>query len=122
MSQYDENRDGSRDGKKENRPTVSELDNAAVALAAAPEIAEVSTGAAGPGSIAAGAIHTQCHSRHDREVPEVDLLSPLTIRGVTFRNRISDVARVHVLVARMALPLIFILFTLAAGQWEARHW
>src|SRR3954452_2719305 len=25
---------------------------------------------------------------HDREVPEVDLLSPLTIRGVTFRNRI----------------------------------
>ncbi len=26
---------------------------------------------------------------HDREVPEVDLLSPLTIRGVTFRNRIG---------------------------------
>ena len=25
---------------------------------------------------------------HDREVPEVDLLSPLTLRGVTFRNRI----------------------------------
>jgi 2,4-dienoyl-CoA reductase-like NADH-dependent reductase (Old Yellow Enzyme family) len=25
---------------------------------------------------------------HDREVPEVDLLSPLTIRGITFRNRI----------------------------------
>jgi 2,4-dienoyl-CoA reductase-like NADH-dependent reductase (Old Yellow Enzyme family) len=25
---------------------------------------------------------------HDREVPDVDLLSPLTIRGVTFRNRI----------------------------------
>lgn len=25
---------------------------------------------------------------HDREVPEVDLLSPLTIRGVEFRNRI----------------------------------
>ncbi|MBV8677906.1 MAG: NADH:flavin oxidoreductase/NADH oxidase [Planctomycetaceae bacterium] len=25
---------------------------------------------------------------HDREVPEVDLLSPLTIRDVTFRNRI----------------------------------
>ena len=25
---------------------------------------------------------------HDREVPEVDLLSPLTIRGVAFRNRI----------------------------------
>jgi len=27
-------------------------------------------------------------SEHDREVPEVDLLSTLTIRGVTFRNRI----------------------------------
>jgi 2,4-dienoyl-CoA reductase-like NADH-dependent reductase (Old Yellow Enzyme family) len=26
---------------------------------------------------------------HDREVPEIDLLSPLTIRGVTFRNRIG---------------------------------
>ena len=46
MSQYDENRDGSRDGKRENRSTVSEVDNAAVALTAVPEIAEVSTGAA----------------------------------------------------------------------------
>jgi 2,4-dienoyl-CoA reductase-like NADH-dependent reductase (Old Yellow Enzyme family) len=27
-------------------------------------------------------------SDHDREVPEEDVLSPLTIRGVTFRNRI----------------------------------
>ncbi len=27
-------------------------------------------------------------AEHDREVPEVDLLSPLTIRGITFRNRI----------------------------------
>jgi 2,4-dienoyl-CoA reductase-like NADH-dependent reductase (Old Yellow Enzyme family) len=27
-------------------------------------------------------------SEHDREVPEIDLLSPLTIRGVTLRNRI----------------------------------
>src|SRR5438105_1528363 len=26
---------------------------------------------------------------HDRNVPEVDLLTPLTIRGVTFRNRIG---------------------------------
>jgi len=25
---------------------------------------------------------------HDREVPEIDLLSPLTIRGITFRNRV----------------------------------
>jgi 2,4-dienoyl-CoA reductase-like NADH-dependent reductase (Old Yellow Enzyme family) len=28
------------------------------------------------------------HSDHDREVPDIDLLSPLTIRGITFRNRI----------------------------------
>jgi len=28
-------------------------------------------------------------SDHDREVPEIDLLSSLTIRGVTFRNRIA---------------------------------
>ena len=87
MSQYDENRDGSRDGKRENRSTVSEVDNAAVALTAVPEIAEVSTGAAEARSMVAGAIHTQCHSRHDREVPEVDLLSPLTVSRITFRNR-----------------------------------
>lgn len=30
----------------------------------------------------------QSGADHDREVPEIDLLSPLTIRGVTFRNRI----------------------------------
>jgi 2,4-dienoyl-CoA reductase-like NADH-dependent reductase (Old Yellow Enzyme family) len=28
------------------------------------------------------------HTDHDREVPEIDLLCPLTLRGVTFRNRI----------------------------------
>jgi len=28
-------------------------------------------------------------SDHDREVPEIDLLSPLKIRGLTFRNRIA---------------------------------
>src|SRR6188768_3323470 len=27
-------------------------------------------------------------AEHNREVPEIDLLSPLTIRGVSFRNRI----------------------------------
>ena len=26
---------------------------------------------------------------HDRNVPDVDLLSPLTLRGFTFRNRIA---------------------------------
>src|SRR5262245_30052580 len=32
-----------------------------------------------------------CHAgtSHDREVPEVDLLAPLTIRGLTLRNRIA---------------------------------
>jgi 2,4-dienoyl-CoA reductase-like NADH-dependent reductase (Old Yellow Enzyme family) len=30
----------------------------------------------------------QAGSDHDREIPEIDLLSPLAIRGVTFRNRI----------------------------------
>jgi 2,4-dienoyl-CoA reductase-like NADH-dependent reductase (Old Yellow Enzyme family) len=28
-------------------------------------------------------------SNHDREIPEDDLLSPLTLRGVTFRNRVT---------------------------------
>ncbi|PTQ79259.1 2,4-dienoyl-CoA reductase-like NADH-dependent reductase (Old Yellow Enzyme family) [Nitrosospira multiformis] len=35
------------------------------------------------------AIQTQCQSEHDREIPEVDLMSPLTLRGVTFPNRIA---------------------------------
>jgi 2,4-dienoyl-CoA reductase-like NADH-dependent reductase (Old Yellow Enzyme family) len=30
----------------------------------------------------------QAGTDHDREVPEIDLLSPLTIRGITLRNRI----------------------------------
>ena len=37
--------------------------------------------------------HAEIHgcradAAHDREVPEIDLLSPLTVRGVTLRNRI----------------------------------
>ncbi len=28
-------------------------------------------------------------AEHDQEIAEIDLLSPLTIRGVTFRNRIG---------------------------------
>jgi 2,4-dienoyl-CoA reductase-like NADH-dependent reductase (Old Yellow Enzyme family) len=31
----------------------------------------------------------QAGTEHDREVPEIDLLSPLKIRNVTFRNRIA---------------------------------
>jgi 2,4-dienoyl-CoA reductase-like NADH-dependent reductase (Old Yellow Enzyme family) len=34
-------------------------------------------------------IEMQCQSEHDREIPEVDLMSPLTLRGVTFRNRVA---------------------------------
>src|SRR5688500_8377880 len=34
-------------------------------------------------------IQVQCQSEHDREVPEVDLMSLLTIGSVTFRNRIA---------------------------------
>src|SRR5205823_2367394 len=36
---------------------------------------------------AAGGCPAECD--HDRNVPEIDLLSPLTLRGVTFRNRIA---------------------------------
>jgi 2,4-dienoyl-CoA reductase-like NADH-dependent reductase (Old Yellow Enzyme family) len=85
MSHYDEN----RTDKRENRISVNETDNAPVALAEVGNTAEVSTsGIAGestPGSV----IHPQCHSKHDREIPEVDLLSPLTIRSIAFRNRIA---------------------------------
>lgn len=40
------------------------------------------------------ALHVTAHgcladTEHDREVPEIDLLSPLTIRGITLRNRIA---------------------------------
>ncbi|HET7061649.1 MAG TPA: NADH:flavin oxidoreductase/NADH oxidase [Nitrosospira sp.] len=35
------------------------------------------------------ASQTQCQSEHDREIPEVDLMSPLTLGSVTFRNRIA---------------------------------
>lgn len=31
----------------------------------------------------------QCFCEHDREIPQVDLLTTLSIRGVTFRNRIA---------------------------------
>jgi 2,4-dienoyl-CoA reductase-like NADH-dependent reductase (Old Yellow Enzyme family) len=46
------------------------------------------------GGMPRGSTHCVTHgcpaeTDHDREFPEVDLLSPLTIRGVTFRNRIG---------------------------------
>ena len=39
-------------------------------------------------------VHETCHgcssgTEHDRDIPDTDLLSPLTIRGITFRNRIG---------------------------------
>ena len=40
-------------------------------------------------NVAQNDFQAQCQCKHDREVPDVDLLSPLTIRGVTFRNRIA---------------------------------
>lgn len=43
-----------------------------------PEVADTATAAYG----------CPAGTDHDREVPEIDLLSPLTIRGVTLRNRI----------------------------------
>jgi 2,4-dienoyl-CoA reductase-like NADH-dependent reductase (Old Yellow Enzyme family) len=39
----------------------------------------------GPGATAHGC---PADAQHDREVPEIDLLSPLKIRGITLRNRI----------------------------------
>ena len=36
-----------------------------------------------------GAVGCPADADHDREVPELDLLSPLTVRGVTLRNRIG---------------------------------
>jgi 2,4-dienoyl-CoA reductase-like NADH-dependent reductase (Old Yellow Enzyme family) len=43
-----------------------------------------------PANDTSAAHHPGCPAGadHDREVPEVDLLSPLTVRGVTLRNRI----------------------------------
>jgi 2,4-dienoyl-CoA reductase-like NADH-dependent reductase (Old Yellow Enzyme family) len=43
---------------------------------------------ANPPSSAATSHGCQADADHDRELPEVDLLSPLTLRGVTLRNRI----------------------------------
>jgi 2,4-dienoyl-CoA reductase-like NADH-dependent reductase (Old Yellow Enzyme family) len=85
MSQYDEN----RTDKRENRVSVDETDNAPVALTQVDGRAGVSTSGTEGRSTGESIRQTQCHSRHDREIPEVDLLSPLTIRGITFPNRIA---------------------------------
>jgi 2,4-dienoyl-CoA reductase-like NADH-dependent reductase (Old Yellow Enzyme family) len=85
MSHYDEN----RDGKRKNLLSPGEAENAPVALARVPETGHGSSSGNVDGSIPESILQAQCQSRHDREVPEVDLLSPLAIRGVTFRNRIA---------------------------------
>ncbi len=41
------------------------------------------------GTVVAGAKGCTAGVDHDRNVLEVDLLTPLTIRGVTFRNRVG---------------------------------
>lgn len=85
MSHYDEN----RTDKREKRVSANETANAPVALAEVAHIAGAATSGIVGGSDAESISHTQCHSRHDREIPEVDLLSPLKIRSITFRNRIA---------------------------------
>lgn len=80
MSHYDPNKHDQNE-----TPSVGETRPPPPTSGAADKNVPLSTSA----SALQGSIQTQCQSEHDREVPEVDLLSPLTIRGVTFRNRIA---------------------------------
>ena len=63
-----------------------------------------------------GAHHCPSDADHDREVPEVDLLSPLTIRGVTLPQPDRDVADVPVLRRRGAGRATGTWSTSAAGR------
>ena len=76
--------DQSKRDKSGVSSSVSETETLMAAPASRPSVSTLVHGNAGQ-----SAIQTQCQSEHDREVPEVDLLSPLTIRSVTFRNRIA---------------------------------
>jgi 2,4-dienoyl-CoA reductase-like NADH-dependent reductase (Old Yellow Enzyme family) len=76
--------DQSKRDKSEGPPSVSESENLMTTATLRQSATSPAHRSAGP-----SAIQTQCQSEHDREVPEVDLLSPLTIRSVTFRNRIA---------------------------------
>jgi 2,4-dienoyl-CoA reductase-like NADH-dependent reductase (Old Yellow Enzyme family) len=80
MSHYDPN----KHDQSESSPSTSKTK----ALSATSAAAGKATVPLTSGSALRGGIQTQCQSEHDREVPEVDLMSPLTIRGVTFRNRV----------------------------------
>jgi 2,4-dienoyl-CoA reductase-like NADH-dependent reductase (Old Yellow Enzyme family) len=81
MPHYDQN----KNDKHEDSLPVNRMDNPAGASAAPRKTAGLSMS----GSIGQNAIRTQCQCEHDREVPEVDLLSPLTLRGVMLPNRIA---------------------------------
>ena len=76
--------DQSKRDKSEGPASVSETGNRLATSALRQSAASPAHRSASP-----SAIQPQCQSEHDREVPEVDLLSPLTIRSVTFRNRIA---------------------------------
>lgn len=80
MSEYDPN----EPGHSESTPSVSGK-NASSTGPVTGKIAGRFAGETGAHS----ALRAQCQSEHDREIPEVDLMSPLTIRDVTFRNRIA---------------------------------
>ena len=60
-------------------------------------------------------------SDHDREVPEIDLLSPLTIRGVTLRNRIV-MSPMCQYIARDGFATTGTWSTWAAGRPAAWRW
>ncbi|MEO8165002.1 MAG: hypothetical protein ABI619_06350, partial [Betaproteobacteria bacterium] len=64
--------DQSKRDKSEGSPSVSETENLMATTALRQSAASPARRSAG-----SGAIQTQCQSEHDREVPEVDLLSPL---------------------------------------------
>jgi 2,4-dienoyl-CoA reductase-like NADH-dependent reductase (Old Yellow Enzyme family) len=80
MSRYEENKPDTAG----NPDALSKVDPV-TAFAA-----EVATAASSGDHLPSNAaMQIQCQSEHDREIPEVDLLSPLTLRGVTFPNRIA---------------------------------
>ena len=80
MSHYDENKHDTAG----NRDPLSKANPAATPAAEVAPAAPI-----GGHPLSNAPIQTQCQSEHDREIPEVDLMSPLTLRGVTFRNRIA---------------------------------
>ena len=80
MSRYDENKHDTAG----NPDTLNMAEPAATPAAGAAATAPI-----GEHRLSNVALQTQCQSEHDREIPEVDLMSPVTLRGVTFRNRIA---------------------------------